>query len=313
MRNSAGRHYYDRKINEGKTHKAAMRCLKRKIASCVWQLMLADERQRPHANRSRPVAVDSAEAPRSPSVHSSGSTSEVAERLGTGSAFTTAWGWLGWPVVFAVVVLWATSVYNIGSRRQAPWRRELPGTLVGTLWWLVVSTGFRAYVELVSSGVKAVFGLLGGALSLLPWLYLLAMGCLPGRGRTWFWRAAGVEPAGPPAAFWMLPASGRTGWRCVVGCQAITASEPFRTCPGTIRALLVCSPWPVPRSSGTRRGTRGAVPGRSKAHVGGIRLGRADIVLAIATAAQPGAGEAVGRGAMAQPMSSSVQGTSGTW
>ena len=30
MRNSAGRRYYDRKIREGKTHKAAMRCLKHK-------------------------------------------------------------------------------------------------------------------------------------------------------------------------------------------------------------------------------------------------------------------------------------------
>ena len=43
MRNSAGRRYYDRKITEGKTHKTAMRCLKRKIASHVWRLMLADE------------------------------------------------------------------------------------------------------------------------------------------------------------------------------------------------------------------------------------------------------------------------------
>ena len=54
MTNSAGRRYYDRKINEGKTHKEAMRCLKRKIASRLWRLMLADEHDRttatiPHA------------------------------------------------------------------------------------------------------------------------------------------------------------------------------------------------------------------------------------------------------------------------
>ena len=51
MPNSAGRRYYDRKISEGKTHKAAMRCLKRKIASRVWRLMLADERRRTRAAR----------------------------------------------------------------------------------------------------------------------------------------------------------------------------------------------------------------------------------------------------------------------
>ena len=111
-----------------------------------------------------------------------GSGEEVAERVGAGSVFTTAWGWLRWPVVFAVVVLWATSVYHIGSRRRAPWRRELPGAVVGTVWWLVVSAGFGAYLEVASSGVNAVFGLLGGALSLLLWLYLLAMGLLAGAG-----------------------------------------------------------------------------------------------------------------------------------
>jgi membrane protein len=111
-----------------------------------------------------------------------GSGEELADRLGAGSAFTTAWEWLRWPVVFTVVVLWATSVYHIASRRRAPWRRELPGAVLGTVWWLVVSAGFRAYLELASSGVNAVFGLLGGALSLLLWLYLLAMGLLAGAG-----------------------------------------------------------------------------------------------------------------------------------
>ncbi len=111
-----------------------------------------------------------------------GGGEEVADRLGAGSAFTTAWGWLRWPVVFTVVVLWATSVYHVGSQRRAPWRRELPGAVVGTVWWLVVSAGFGAYLELASSGVNAVFGLLGGGLSLLLWLYLLAMGLLSGAG-----------------------------------------------------------------------------------------------------------------------------------
>jgi len=58
----------------------------------------------------------------------------------------------------------------------------LPGAVVGTVWWLVVSAGFGAYLEVASSGVNAVFGLLGGALSLLLWLYLLAMGLLAGAG-----------------------------------------------------------------------------------------------------------------------------------
>lgn len=57
MHNSAGRRYYDRKINEGKTHKAAIRCLKRKIASRVWRLMLADEHHRSSIARAQPKAA----------------------------------------------------------------------------------------------------------------------------------------------------------------------------------------------------------------------------------------------------------------
>ena len=45
MAHSEGRRYYDRKITQGKTHKEAMRCLKRKIAGRVWRVMLADEQQ----------------------------------------------------------------------------------------------------------------------------------------------------------------------------------------------------------------------------------------------------------------------------
>jgi transposase len=46
MRASAGRCYFDRKIEEGKTRNEAMRCLKRKLASHIWRRMLADQRAR---------------------------------------------------------------------------------------------------------------------------------------------------------------------------------------------------------------------------------------------------------------------------
>ncbi|MBI4943375.1 MAG: IS110 family transposase [Actinobacteria bacterium] len=45
MRSSAGRAYYDTKINAGKRHNEAMRCLKRRLADHVWRLMIQDERR----------------------------------------------------------------------------------------------------------------------------------------------------------------------------------------------------------------------------------------------------------------------------
>ncbi len=109
-----------------------------------------------------------------------GGAQEVAERLGRGSGFAAAWTWLRWPLVFGVVVAWAAGVYRFAPRRQSSFPLELPGAVVATAWWLAASTGFRLYLGMASSGMNTVFGLLGGALSLLFWIYLLAMGLLVG-------------------------------------------------------------------------------------------------------------------------------------
>ncbi len=109
-----------------------------------------------------------------------GSGTELADDLGVGGAFATLWDWLRWPVVFAVLVGWSATVYHIAPNHQSPWRHELPGALIATLWWLAVSVGFSTYLDAASSGTNAVFGLLGGALSLLFWLYLMSIGLLLG-------------------------------------------------------------------------------------------------------------------------------------
>lgn len=109
-----------------------------------------------------------------------GTSDELAEHIGAGSVVAAAWSWLRWPVVIVVLIGWASSVYRFVPRHRVPWRGELPGAVVGTVWWLVVSLGFRTYIDLASNGINAVFGILGGALTLLLWLYLLAMGLLAG-------------------------------------------------------------------------------------------------------------------------------------
>jgi transposase len=53
MARSRGRAYFDKKIDDGKTRNEAMRCLKRRLASHIWRLMIADE-QRHHTNIKTP-------------------------------------------------------------------------------------------------------------------------------------------------------------------------------------------------------------------------------------------------------------------
>ena len=57
MRESIGRHYYDKKIGEGKTRNEAMRCLKRRLAAHLWRLMIADERRSERNIRSDEIAA----------------------------------------------------------------------------------------------------------------------------------------------------------------------------------------------------------------------------------------------------------------
>ncbi|MEZ5245058.1 MAG: YihY/virulence factor BrkB family protein [Acidimicrobiales bacterium] len=109
-----------------------------------------------------------------------GEGDDIASGLGFSSVVGTLWDWLRWPVVFAVLVVWAATVYHVAPNHTSPWRSELPGALVAAVWWGAVSLGFSTYLEIASSGANAIFGLLGGAISLLFWLYLMAMGLLLG-------------------------------------------------------------------------------------------------------------------------------------
>lgn len=109
-----------------------------------------------------------------------GTADDLMERFGAGRFIAFAWLWLRWPTVFLVVIAWMTSLYCFAPKHSVPWRAQLPGALVGTVWWLLVSSGFRGYLVFASSGVNAVLGVLGGALSLLMWLFLLSMGFLAG-------------------------------------------------------------------------------------------------------------------------------------
>ena len=52
-KHSQGRAYYDKKLAEGKTHKEALRSLKRRISDAVYAALVADARQAAAATRAR--------------------------------------------------------------------------------------------------------------------------------------------------------------------------------------------------------------------------------------------------------------------
>lgn len=104
---------------------------------------------------------------------------QVADSLGAGTGFALAWSVLRVPFTFVVLVAWAALLFSVSGVRRGSWRLQLPGAVVVAALWLAASVGVRAFRAL-AAGTNQVFGVFGGSLILLLWLYLLAPGLLVG-------------------------------------------------------------------------------------------------------------------------------------
>lgn len=102
----------------------------------------------------------------------------VARWIGFADVFGAVWQWVGVPLAFLVLLGWAVMVFHSVPHHHVGWRQHVGGaTLTGVLW-LLVSGGFRVYLQFF--GGNPVFGILGGALAVLVWLYLLSLALLLG-------------------------------------------------------------------------------------------------------------------------------------
>jgi membrane protein len=108
-----------------------------------------------------------------------GTGQSVADELGLGGGFATFWDWVRWPATVVLVTAWAATVFHIAPNHSTPWRWDVPGALVAAGAWVLVSVGFRLYLDLAGEG-NQVFGVLGGGLIALMWIYLLSVGLLLG-------------------------------------------------------------------------------------------------------------------------------------
>lgn len=102
---------------------------------------------------------------------------EILDQLGWGRA----WNLARWPLAYAALSALAWLVYYwLPNREQSLSTRYVTiGALVGTGLWVLVTTAFRVYVSNWGS-YGATYGLVGGILVLLIWLYLTALTILFG-------------------------------------------------------------------------------------------------------------------------------------
>jgi len=104
----------------------------------------------------------------------------IANAYGFGPAFATAWKIIQWPLVFAFMILaFALIYYFAPDLREQKWAWLTPGAAIGVVLWLLVSLGFRVYLEFFDSYSKT-YGSLGAVIILMLWLYFTGAAVLIG-------------------------------------------------------------------------------------------------------------------------------------
>lgn len=119
-----------------------------------------------------------------------GGARELAARFGLSDTFTVLWTIFQWPVLAAVLTAFLLTVYRVVPARRLSWRRSLPGAIVAVIVWLLVATGFRAYlasgiqpgqgVEVSAEAIASVGRAVGALLATVLWVFLSSIAVLFG-------------------------------------------------------------------------------------------------------------------------------------
>jgi len=127
----------------------------------------------------------------------------ISKRASLGGIFQWVWGAARWPVAFCAILLFFGLVYYLApNKEQRSWKWITPGSLVGGLLWLLLSSLFALYVTFAGNYSKT-YGTIASGVILLLWLNYSAFALLFGAelnaelDRQADIRAAGGERAGP--------------------------------------------------------------------------------------------------------------------
>jgi membrane protein len=103
----------------------------------------------------------------------------LAAWAGFGSAFTTVWTRLQWPIGLLFVLTGIDLVYHLAPAVRQRWYWLTPGSVFAGIAWTAASLGLRLYVSRFAN-YNATYGSIGGGILLLLWLYLSGLALLIG-------------------------------------------------------------------------------------------------------------------------------------
>ena len=131
----------------------------------------------------------------------------IVSQTGLDSGFKTFWNIARWPIAFVAVLLFFSLVYYLAPNvEHRNWRWISPGTLIGSVLWLVLSGLFALYTSFSGSYART-YGSVAGAIILLLWLNYSAWAILFGAElNAELDRQANIHAAGGPKAGLVRPA-----------------------------------------------------------------------------------------------------------
>jgi membrane protein len=103
----------------------------------------------------------------------------IAQRVGLGSAFATAWKIVQWPVVFALIAIAIAVLNYFAPDAEQDWTWVSPGAVLATALWLIASLAFKIYITNFAD-YNATYGSLGGVIVLMLWFYISGVAILIG-------------------------------------------------------------------------------------------------------------------------------------
>jgi len=95
----------------------------------------------------------------------------VAEQLDYGNEYLFIWAVLRWPVTALLIMLVLALTYYLLPDVEQEFKFITPGSMVGTILWLLATWGFTFYAEHFGN-YNVAYGSLGGMTVLLTWLFI---------------------------------------------------------------------------------------------------------------------------------------------
>lgn len=98
----------------------------------------------------------------------------ITHWMGNKKIFGIAWVIGRWFIVWLTVMMIAMLLYRIGPSRTPAWRHVIPGAVLASTLWILLTLGFGAYVAHFTS-YNRIYGSLGAGIILLVWMFFTSL------------------------------------------------------------------------------------------------------------------------------------------